>query len=336
MKMGTIILENSAMIPPSFDDIECWLNFRKFLNSRFKLKKIVHHMAFELVVSFLIIATFINAIFLVYNVFTVAIVIDDVFVWIFVVELIIRIIAIGPENFFADRWNNLDTFLVFLGFIFFFIPVSHGASSLARMARIFRVGSLLRIISHSNYLNNFKFSFFDKIKNIFQVTLEIMPIILKFMPLFLFTFFFFGIIGMELFYNSYATQGSPKYNIYRQVASFENFIKTQFMMVQVMTEAGWSMIAYDHCWRNPQYFGYVMVYFCIMHIIITYIIATLIKGAFWEVYFTVDQIVSERDRKNKEEILKEEQYEARAKEIKQIEDMIKTREYINPNTILKR
>lgn len=52
-------------------------------------------------------------------------------------------------------------------------------------------------------------------------------------------------------------------------------------MVQVLTEAGWSMIAYDHSWRNPQYFGYIMIFFCIMHITIVYIIATLIKGIFW-------------------------------------------------------
>jgi len=66
--------------------------------------------------------------------------------------LTLRIVAIGPENFFADRWNNLDTFLVVLGVAFFFLPVSNNAGSIARIGRIFRVASLLRIISHSNFL----------------------------------------------------------------------------------------------------------------------------------------------------------------------------------------
>jgi hypothetical protein len=39
-----------------------------------------------------------------------------------------------------------------------------------------------------------------------------------------------------------------------------------------------------------------MAYFCFMHIIITYVIATLIRGIFWEVFFTVNSIYSERNR----------------------------------------
>ena len=104
---------------------------------------------------------------------------------------------------------------------------------------------------------------------------------MKFMPLFLFTFFVFGIVGMELFYNSYQTIGSPKYNVYQQFSSFNTFIHSQYLMVQILTEAGWSMIAFDHSWRNPQYYGYIMLYFCLMHMLITYVIATLIKGVFW-------------------------------------------------------
>ena len=96
------------------------------------------------------------------------------------------------------------------------------------------------------------------------------------------------------------------------------------------------MIAYDHCWRNPQYYAYVMIYFCFMHIIIVYIIATLIKGIFWEVYFTVDQIFREKERETLEEQMKEQENEERTKEIKFINEMIKQEQTINPDTILKR
>ena len=147
------------MIPPAFDDIQLWIDFRKFMKERLKLKDIVQHWLFELIVSILIIATFINAIFLVYNVFAVSELLDNIFVWIFVLELILRIIAIGPENFFADRWNNLDSFIVLLAVVFFFIPSQGRASSTVRMGRIFRIASLLRIISHSNYLNHMRFRF---------------------------------------------------------------------------------------------------------------------------------------------------------------------------------
>jgi hypothetical protein len=58
-------------------------------------------------------------------------------------------------------------------------------------------------------------------------------------------------------------------------------------MVQVLTEAGWSLIAYDHAKRNSDQFAMVMMYFVIMHVVIVLIVATLIKGIFWEVYFCV-------------------------------------------------
>lgn len=72
-------------------------------------------------------------------------------------ELALRIIAIGPENFFPDRWNNVDTFLVIIGVTFFFVPVKNNADSIVRMSRIFRIASLLRLVSHSTFLENNKF-----------------------------------------------------------------------------------------------------------------------------------------------------------------------------------
>ena len=37
-----------------------------------------------------------------------------------------------------------------------------------------------------------------------------------------------------------------------------------------------------------------------MHLIIAFIICTLIKGIFWEVYFTVDKIFTQRDLETRE------------------------------------
>lgn len=63
MQLSKLLLENSAMLPPSFDDIECWVSFRKYMNNHFHLKTIVKHWIFELVVAVIIILSFVNAIF---------------------------------------------------------------------------------------------------------------------------------------------------------------------------------------------------------------------------------------------------------------------------------
>lgn len=41
MQLSKILIYNSVMYPPRFDDLELWLSFRTNLNERFHLKEIV-------------------------------------------------------------------------------------------------------------------------------------------------------------------------------------------------------------------------------------------------------------------------------------------------------
>jgi hypothetical protein len=159
MQLSHIILENRAMLPPMFDDVQLWVEFRVFMNSRFNIKAILQHWLCEIVFSTLIVLAFINALYFSFNPTQLVQIFDTIFIWWFVFELIFRIIGIGPEHFFASRWNNLDAFLVAIGVVFFFLPVSSNASSIARIGRIFRVASLLRLMSHSNSLQRFRSRF---------------------------------------------------------------------------------------------------------------------------------------------------------------------------------
>jgi hypothetical protein len=65
-------------------------------------------------------------------------------------------------------------------------------------------------------------------------------------------------------------------------------------MVQILTEAGWSQVAFDLGWRNAQYYAYIILFFILMHLVITSIVASLIRRMFWDVFFTVDQIIEQR------------------------------------------
>lgn len=67
IQLSKIILENKAMTPPKYDDLEWWINFRGFMNQTLRLKFLVKHWIFELIVSIIIILSFINAIFFIYG-----------------------------------------------------------------------------------------------------------------------------------------------------------------------------------------------------------------------------------------------------------------------------
>jgi hypothetical protein len=70
-------------------------------------------------------------------------------------------------------------------------------------------------------------------------------------------------------------------------------------MIQVLTEAGWSSVAFDYAKRNEDYSALVLIYFVILHMIIVLILATSIKGIFWEVYFSVKSLEEQRDKYEK-------------------------------------
>jgi hypothetical protein len=93
-------------------------------------------------------------------------------------------------------------------------------------------------------------------------------------------------------------------------------------MVQILTEAGWSQIAFDHASRSPSSFGWIMLFFCLMHITIVYMIATLIKGVFWEVFFTVTTMFAERKKETIEEEMKEKEINLKTAEILEINEAI--------------
>lgn len=58
--------------------------------------------------------------------------------------------------------------------------------------------------------------------------------------------------------------------------------------MQVLVEAGWSAIAYDHAFKFG-YFPLTMLFFILSHIIIVIVLSSLLKGITWEVYYTVHE-----------------------------------------------
>ena len=46
MQISKILLENEAMLPPSYDDVKLWIDFRKFVNRNLHLKAIVKDWKF--------------------------------------------------------------------------------------------------------------------------------------------------------------------------------------------------------------------------------------------------------------------------------------------------
>lgn len=60
-------------------------------------------------------------------------------------------------------------------------------------------------------------------------------------------------------------------------------------MVQVLIEAGWSVLAVDHAARFSYPVALTLLLFTINHFSITLVISSLVKGVTWEVYQTLQE-----------------------------------------------
>jgi hypothetical protein len=64
-------------------------------------------------------------------------------------------------------------------------------------------------------------------------------------------------------------------------------------LVQVLTEAGWSSVAFDYAKKNDSNFSLIMMFFVFCHVIIVIVLASVLKGIIWFVFITVSQLFDE-------------------------------------------
>lgn len=121
------------------------------------MKEIILSDKFKIANSLIILLTFVNCILAIYTEVRAFDVIDDILIVIYVIEIGFKIVGLGPENFFKDPWNNLDFVIILVGLILELIPqefIPHNSDELFKMARIFRVTILIKLISEKTKLNS--------------------------------------------------------------------------------------------------------------------------------------------------------------------------------------
>jgi hypothetical protein len=98
------------------------------------------------------------------------------------------------------EWNLLDLGLITFSFILSVVFGFHTFSGLLKIVRLFRVYPLL-IMSFQNEWIHVEFDMLEKFKRLLGTVIIILPLIFRFIPLFLIVYYLLGIAGMELFYD---------------------------------------------------------------------------------------------------------------------------------------
>jgi len=152
-----------------------------------------------------------------------------VLTFIFLAEMVIKLVALGPRNYVKDRFNIFDAVVVFFSiievFLGWFTVSSAGGLSAFRAFRILRV---LKLVHSWKSLRCFITVLFGTMKELGNFFLIVLLIV-----------FIFCLLGMQLF--------GGKLNVDGEVprANFDTLVWSAVAVFQVLTGEDWNQIMYD-------------------------------------------------------------------------------------------
>ncbi|ELR57523.1 Putative voltage-dependent N-type calcium channel subunit alpha-1B, partial [Bos mutus] len=237
------------------------------------LRKLVDSLAFE---TFIIFIVCLNTIMLVAQTFAEVEVrgewyftaLDYIFLSIYMVEAVLKIIALGLV-YFLDPWNNLDFFIMVVGTLDFVLIQVNSSSTRAihnqSVFRIFRVFKTLRALRAIRVLRRLRF-----LTNLQEVTGTLarsLPSITAILILMFTCLFLFSVVLRALFRYS-----DPK--------RFQNIFTTIFTLFTMLTLDDWSLIYLDSRAQGAWYIiPILMIYIIIQYFIfLNLVIAVLVDN----------------------------------------------------------
>ncbi len=129
-------------------------------------------------------------------------IIDDVIIILIVIEIGFRLIGLGPELFFNSFLNIIDLAVVVIGVFLELAPaeiIPRNSGVFIKMFRIFRIALLIRFFT-STWKISYKSEIHTKLSKLINQIALIIPIVLKFFPFYMISFYFLGVIGVQIFW----------------------------------------------------------------------------------------------------------------------------------------
>lgn len=166
------------------------------------------------------------------------------FVFIFLVEAILKLLAFGPRGYFTSGWNRFDFLIVILGLagflIGYFVDDRAGANAsnfaLIRVLRVFRISRALRLFKQARQV---------------QVLLETLwyslPSIVNISIFILLLYFVYSVLCVQLF-----AKLKPGLVLDDGYLNFKTFLSAMQMMFIFTTNEMWSDAMFD-CMIQPPY-----------------------------------------------------------------------------------
>lgn len=210
-----------------------------------------------------------------------------VFTTVFVIELMMKLFALGIRRYMSERWNRLDVLIVILSIVGILleeiesklIPINPTIIRVMRVARIVRVLKLMKMASGMRALLN--------------TVMQALPQVGNLGLLFFLLFFIFAALGVELFGRLECDNDFHPCQGMSEHANFQSFGIAYLTLFRVATGDNWNALmkdtlrdecdASDECTRNcctnrfiaPLYF--VIFVLLAQFVLVNVVVAVLMK-----------------------------------------------------------
>ena len=157
-------------------------------------------------------------------------ILNKIFTYIFIAEMILKWIGLGIKQYFRDKWNQFDFFIVFCSIIVLILD-GVGSSKLLfdpTIARVLRIIRIFRVVKRAKSL-----------KRLLTTLVFSLPALWNVGILLFLLFFIYAVAGMSLFGN--VTHGEFLNN----KANFETFGHALLTLYRMSTGESWNGIYHD-------------------------------------------------------------------------------------------
>ncbi|MCT8137805.1 ion transporter [Anaerobacillus sp. CMMVII] len=180
-------------------------------NLRNNFRHLVEHVYFQPIIIAIIL---LNGLIIISETYftgnSLLLLLDKLIVWIFVLELIVKIVGLGFKGYFSDRWNLFDFTIVIASLVFYSTPFV----SVLRLIRVLRLVRMIPAI--------------PALRKIIDSLMKSLPALS-------------GILGLSiLIFSIYAIIGTTFFSEVLPDEFFGSFHASLFTLMQVVTFESWA------------------------------------------------------------------------------------------------
>jgi hypothetical protein len=149
---------------------------------------------------------------------------NGAFTWFFFMEMILKIIGLGPHYYWSDSWNRFDALIVVVSVLEFFIVLATGGGG-----GVFSGLRALRVLRAFRVIRN------EKLRTILNSVIEAMVPLFYLVVIFAVFLFILCVLGQSLFGEKWKNLEEPE-----DIHTFDGFFESLLTVFQVITGDNWN------------------------------------------------------------------------------------------------